>query len=116
MRGGRRSGPVFAAFGVLALIGAGELLHAALSAGATTARLDREGAIVRALGLTDPALFTEARYTRNPTLADLNTPFQDHPMALDHFPSGAIVPAPTPPGNGWVGFDPKEANMQGADR
>jgi hypothetical protein len=50
--------------------------------------------IVRVLGLTDLCLFTEARYTRHPSLADLGTPFQDHPVALEHFPSGAIVPVP----------------------
>ena len=50
--------------------------------------------IVRGLRLTDLCLFTEARYTRNPALADLHTPFQDHPLALEHFPSGSLV---TPP-------------------
>ena len=46
------------------------------------------------LGLTDLCLFTEARYTRNPALADLHTPFQDHPTALEHFPSGTLVAPP----------------------
>ena len=50
--------------------------------------------IVRVLTLTDLCLFTEARYTRHPSLADLNTPFQDHPMSLEHFPSGAIMAVP----------------------
>ena len=50
--------------------------------------------IVRVLTLTDLCLFTEARYTRNPSLTDLNTPFQDHPMSLEHFPSGAIMAVP----------------------
>ncbi|MCF8482021.1 MAG: hypothetical protein K9H25_16470 [Rhodospirillum sp.] len=52
--------------------------------------------MVADLGLTDLALFTEARYTRNPSLADLHTPFQDHPLALDHFPSGSLIGPPTP--------------------
>ncbi|WP_413207303.1 hypothetical protein [Rhodospirillum sp. A1_3_36] len=52
--------------------------------------------VVADLGLTDLALFTEARYTRNPSLADLHTPFQDHPLALDHFPSGSLIGPPTP--------------------
>ena len=56
--------------------------------------LNERAEIVRVLGLTDLCLFTEARYTRHPSLADLGTPFQDHPMALEHFPSGAIVPVP----------------------
>ncbi len=50
--------------------------------------------IVRVLSLTDLCLFTEARYTRHPGLADLHTPFQDHPLSLEHFPSGAIMALP----------------------
>lgn len=50
--------------------------------------------IVRELKLTDLSLFTEARYTRHPSMADLHSAFQDHPLALDHFPSGSLV---TPP-------------------
>ena len=47
------------------------------------------------LDLTDLALFTEARYTRHPSQADLHSAFQDHPLALEHFPSGSlIVPRP----------------------
>ncbi len=51
-------------------------------------------ALVRELGLTDLSLFTEARYTRHPTQADRHSPFQDHPAALDHFPTGALLPPP----------------------
>ena len=47
--------------------------------------------IARELQLTDLCLFTEARYTRNPSMADLHAPFQDHPLALEHFPSGSLV-------------------------
>lgn len=50
--------------------------------------------IVRVLTLTDLCLFTEARYTRHPSLADLHTPFQDHPMSLEHFPSGGLMAVP----------------------
>lgn len=52
--------------------------------------------MVRELGLTDLCLFTEARYTRHLSQADLHSPFQDYPMALDHFPSGSLV---LPPGH-----------------
>jgi hypothetical protein len=38
------------------------------------------------LRLTDPALFTEARYARHLSQADRHAAFQDHPMALEHFP------------------------------
>ncbi|NWG31472.1 MAG: hypothetical protein HXY29_08255 [Rhodocyclaceae bacterium] len=51
-------------------------------------------ALVERLGLTDPVLFTEARYTRHPTQADLQSAFQDHPVAFEHFPSGSLVPPP----------------------
>ncbi len=50
--------------------------------------------LVRQLGLSDLSLFTEARYTRHPSQADYHAPFQDHPAALEHFPSGALLPAP----------------------
>lgn len=50
--------------------------------------------LTEALGLTDLALTTEARYTRHPTMADLTSPFQDHPASLDHFPSGSSFTRP----------------------
>lgn len=52
-------------------------------------------ALVRELGLTDLSLFTEARYTRHPSQADLQTPFQDHPAALEHFPTGSLLSPPS---------------------
>jgi len=51
-------------------------------------------ALAARLGLTDLALFTEARYTRHPSQADLHSAFQDHPLALEHFPSGSVMPLP----------------------
>lgn len=62
-------------------------------------RLDQERTrqrreIVRVLSLTDLCLFTEARYTRHPSMADFHTPFQDHPLSLDHFPSGSVLSVP----------------------
>jgi hypothetical protein len=64
----------------------------------TGARRGAEVSAMRAmagrLGLTDLALFTEARYTRNPSQADLHSAFQDHPLAIEHFPSGSLVPPP----------------------
>jgi hypothetical protein len=50
--------------------------------------------MVERMQLTDLCLFTEARYTRHPSMADLHSAFQDHPMALEHFPSGSLA---TPP-------------------
>lgn len=57
-------------------------------------RVEERRQLVAALALTDLCLFTEARYTRHPGLADLHSPFQNHPAALEHFPSGALLPVP----------------------
>lgn len=55
--------------------------------------------LVSRLGLTDFAIWTEARYTRHPTQADFFSPFQDLPSSLDHFPAGAIIaPVRSAPG------------------
>ncbi|MCU7930933.1 MAG: hypothetical protein KZQ90_09035 [Candidatus Thiodiazotropha sp. (ex Codakia rugifera)] len=51
-------------------------------------------ALVRQFGLTDLALFTEARYTRHLSQSDLHSAFQDHPVALEHFPSGSLLLPP----------------------
>lgn len=56
--------------------------------------LQRKAEMARVLGLTDLCLFTEARYTRHPSMADLNTPFQDYPLSLEHFPSGSLINPP----------------------
>ena len=56
--------------------------------------------MVERYGLTDLCMFTDARYTRNPALADLSTPFQDHPLSMEHFPSASIVAPPTSIGRG----------------
>lgn len=50
--------------------------------------------LVKALSLTDLVLFTEARYTRHPSMADRHTPFQDYPLSLEHFPSGSLMLPP----------------------
>ena len=70
-------------------------VHARYSqAAATTARRER-AELVRTLQLTDLCLFTEARYTRHPAMADRFAPFQDHPGAMEHFPSGSLVTPPS---------------------
>lgn len=46
---------------------------------------------LRNLHVTDLCLSTEARYTRHPAMADRHAPFQEHPLALEHFPSGALI-------------------------
>jgi hypothetical protein len=56
--------------------------------------IQERAAMVERYGLTDLCLFTDARYTRNPAVADHATPFQDHPVSFEHFPSGSIVGPP----------------------
>ena len=90
----RRTTLVFAVIAGLGLALVGAAVHARLSGAAAVARLEATGRLVAALGLSDLALFTEARYTRHPTMADLHTPFQDHPVSFEHFPSGTFVPPP----------------------
>ena len=47
--------------------------------------------LVRYLRLTDLSLWTEARYTRHPSQADVFTAFQDFPSSFEHFPAGSII-------------------------
>lgn len=67
-------------------------VHASLSVKDELPNIESKAEMVKELNLTDLCLFTDARYTRHPSMADLSTPFQDHPMSLEHFPSGAIMP------------------------
>jgi hypothetical protein len=84
----------------IAIIGLAGLLLATSQVIAWKGRLQAEETVVvnqqlvSDLQLTDICLFTEARFTRHPTQADLNTPFQEHPLALDHFPSGSLIKPP----------------------
>ncbi len=57
---------------------------------------ERNRQLARSLSLTDLALFTEARYTRHLSQADNHAAFQDHPLALEHFPSGSLIFPPRP--------------------
>ncbi|MHB8770464.1 MAG: hypothetical protein ACYC7J_05670 [Syntrophales bacterium] len=68
--------------------------HAHLQRRADLPSLAAVAAVVARLELTDLALFTEARYTRHPSQADLHSAFQDHPVALEHFPTGSIAGPP----------------------
>lgn len=84
-------------FGLLATeLGLLATLH--LHAGADAERREAERlenrALVARLGLTDLALWTEARYTRHPSQADRFAAFQDFPSAIEHFPAGSIIAPP----------------------
>jgi len=67
------------------------LLHASFSETTQRGILEHKTMLVKNLRLTDLCLFTEARYTRHLSQADLNTAFQDHPLSLEHFPSGSFT-------------------------
>ena len=70
--------------------------HARVSGSAAGALRSSSRELVRNLQITDLCLFTEARYTRHPAMADRHAPFQDHPMSLEHFPTGSLVTPPAP--------------------
>jgi hypothetical protein len=70
------------------------LLHARQSRAKEAPALMAAAELAGRLQLTDLCLFTEARYTRHPAMADVNAPFQDHPLALEHFPSGSLAAPP----------------------
>lgn len=78
----------------LAVAAGGCLLAAARGSADQQLRLAERRALVERLGLTDLALFTEARYTRHPSQADRHSALQDHPGAFDHFPSGSLLAPP----------------------
>ncbi|MFZ5906615.1 MAG: hypothetical protein ACOYVJ_04310 [Nitrospirota bacterium] len=68
--------------------------HAARSIRHQMPDIRAKAGMVRELHLTDLCLFTDARYTRHPAMADLHTAFQDHPVSFEHFPSGTIIAPP----------------------
>jgi hypothetical protein len=84
----------------LSLLGAGVLLvglmftHAYLQRLSDVPSIARVAAVAGRLELTDLALFTEARYTRNPSQTDFYSAFQDHPASLEHFPMGSMAGPP----------------------
>jgi len=68
--------------------------HAHLQSTHARPGLTEKALLVERLELTDLCLFTDARYARHPSMADLHTPFQDSPMAMEHFPSGTVILPP----------------------
>jgi hypothetical protein len=65
--------------------------HSHYRKGADRPGIEQKKAMVRDWQLTDLCLFTEANYTRHLTQADRHTPFQNSPLAFEHFPSGSIL-------------------------
>jgi len=72
----------------------GTFIHAGLAASRAERAIAELRALASRLALTDLALFTEARYTRHRSQADLHAAFQDHPGALEHFPTGSLAGPP----------------------
>jgi hypothetical protein len=66
-------------------------VHSEVQAARDLPRLQRQAQMVAKFDLTDLALCTEARYTRHPSQADRHTAFQDHPVSLEHFPTGSVI-------------------------
>jgi len=90
----RKSNLFFLYIAVLAVFFCLMFAHASFKRRANLTFLREKSEMVKRFELTDLCLFTDARYTRHPSMADLNTPFQDYPMSFEHFPSGSILTAP----------------------
>ena len=56
--------------------------------------IHRRANMAGALQLTDLCLFTEARYTRHISQADIHSAFQDNPVSIEHFPAGSLALPP----------------------
>ncbi len=70
------------------------LIDNVMTAKALEPKFILNGRLVKDLMITDLALWSEARYTRHPSQADIFSPFQDFPGAPEHFPSGSIIGPP----------------------
>jgi hypothetical protein len=70
------------------------VVDASFRSRAAAEQLAQRSELVKRLTLTDLALFTEARYTRHLSQADRHTGFQDHPLSMEHFPSGSLYLPP----------------------
>lgn len=90
----RKSSQFFIFLGALITLFVLSFADLALRAEAASDRRELMRRQVRTLDLTDLSLFTEARYIRHLSQADRHTAFQDHPMSLEHFPSGSMILPP----------------------
>lgn len=86
--------PLLRALGIA--LGIVAACFAAVAADLARSRPSRDEAerLTTTLGLTDLALANEARYLRHLSLADRHSAFQDHPVALEHAPAGAVIAPP----------------------
>jgi hypothetical protein len=94
----RRSTIFFWIIGILALLLVAAWSHAGYARSKSGEALSLTAELAGRLELSDLCLFTEARYTRHPSQADVHSSFQDHPMSLEHFPSGSLISPRSPVG------------------
>jgi len=90
----RPSGALFLFLGTGCLLFSLTLVDAHVRRNAADDVLLQRAQLVEDHALTDLSLFTEARYTRHISQADLHSAFQDHPVSLEHFPSGSLLLPP----------------------
>ena len=108
----RKSHRVFVLVAVLLALFLLTFADSAMRRAGSADTLAENGRLVAELGLTDLCLFTEARYTRHPSQADLQSAFQDHPLAFEHFPSGSLLP---PPHNLTAAYENLDRKTKSAD-
>jgi uncharacterized membrane protein len=90
----RKSDALLLFFSVCLFLFIATVVDSTIRQDAAVAVLKQRAEMVRQHELTDLAMFTEARYTRHVTQADLHSAFQDHPMSFEHFPSGSLYLPP----------------------
>jgi hypothetical protein len=108
----RKSHRVFVLFAILLALFLLTFADSAMRHSGSAETLAANGRLAAQLGLTDLCLFTEARYTRHPSQADLQSAFQDHPLAFEHFPSGSLLP---PPRNLTAAYENLDRKTKSAD-
>ena len=90
----RPSDRILIAVGIAAAACMSTGFHLILQGPAGEAATARSQVLAAKLQLTDLSLFTEARYIRHLSMADRFSAFQDHPLSLEHFPSGSLIGPP----------------------
>jgi hypothetical protein len=108
----RKSHRVFAFLAICLTLFLLTFADAAIQSAGSAETLAANERLVVQLGLTDLCLFTEARYTRHPSQADLHSAFQDHPLGLEHFPSGSLL---SPPNNLAASYENLDSKTKSAD-
>jgi len=90
----RPSDMLLAVLALLLLLAGASGRHSVRGQAEAAISLEQNRKFVARTSLTDLCLTTEAPYTRNPALADRYSPYQDHPVAQEHFPSGTFIAPP----------------------